>query len=95
MKTLEQQIKALGCGVYAVELLSEGRVRQAVVNVPTSVRTQVRMSVIHQKDGFTWVKRYKVKADGISLECHHIANESFLETWSVSMQTIKGQVTVN
>lgn len=95
MKTLEQQIKALGCGVYAIELNSGGRIRQAIVNVPENVRTQVRMSVIHQKDGFTWVKRYKVKADGISLESHHIANESFLEIWSVAMTNIKGQVTVN
>lgn len=95
MKTLEQQIKSLGCGVYAVEMLNQGRIRQAVVNVPTNVRTQVRLSVIYQKDGYTWVKRYKVKGDGISLECQQIANESFIETWTIAMQNVKGQVTVN
>lgn len=94
MKTLEQQINSLGCGIYAVKLNSQGRLRDAVVSVSENARTQIRMQVTYQKDGFTWVKTYKVKGDGIC-ECGLvIANEAFQETWDVLIQFPKGQVEV-
>lgn len=95
MKTLEQQIKALGCGTFAVELNSAGQKKLAVVTVPTNVRVQVMIQVMGKELGVDVCKTYKVKADGIKLIGAQVPNEAFTEVWNVLVQLPKGQVEIN
>jgi len=93
--TLEQQIKALGFGTYAIQLNNNGRLKMAVVTVPTNVRVQVMIQVIGTELGAKVCKTYKVKGDGICLIGTQVPNESFNEVWDTLIKYPKGQVMLN
>lgn len=95
MKTLEQQIKAFGCGTFAVELNNNGHKKLAVCTVPANVKVQVMIQVMGKELGVDVCKTYKVKGDGISLIGTQVPNEAFSEVWDVLVQSPKGQVEVN
>lgn len=95
MKTLEQQIKALGCGTFAVELNNAGHKKLAVVTVPTNVKVQVMIQVLATELGAEVCRTFKVKQNGIKLMGVKVPNEAFKEVWDVLIQFPKGQVEVN
>ena len=93
---LEQQIKAFGCGHFAVELNSKaGHKKLAVCTVPTNVKVQVMIQVMGKELGVDVCKTYKVKGDGIKLIGTQVPNEAFKEVWDVLVQFPKGQVETN
>lgn len=95
MKTLEQQIKAYGCGTFAVELNNKGNKKLAVVTVPTNVKVQVMIQVLGKELGVEVCKTYKVKGEGIKLMGTQVPNEAFQEVWDVLVKFPKGQVEIN
>jgi len=91
---LEQQIKAFGCGTFAVELNNNGHKKMAVCTVPTNISVQVMIQVIGKELGVEVCKTYKVKGDGISLMGVQVPNEAFYEVWNLLVQRPSGQVEV-
>ena len=95
MTNLEQQIKAFGCGTFAVELNNNGHKKLAVCTVPTNVKVQVMIQVLATELGVQVCHTYKVKGDGIKLLGTQVPNQAFTEVWDVLVQFPKGQVEVN
>lgn len=91
---LEQQIKAFGCGTFAVELNNKGHKKVAVCTVPTNVKVQVMIQVIGKEMGVEVCKTYKVKANGVCLIGTQVPNKSFNEVWDALVQFPKGQVQI-
>lgn len=91
---LEQQIKAFGCGHFAVELNNKGRKKMAVCTVPTNTKVQVMIQVMGKELGVDVCKTYKVKGDGICLLSTQVPNDAFNEVWDVLVQFPKGQVNI-